>query len=72
MNDGIGVNHTMPAGLSPAQSFEAAVHAVQTRIELVLLAALTYVSVKGKWCDLYRAIDRDGNLVDSLPSREAG
>lgn len=25
----------------------------------------TYVSVKGKWCYLYRAIDRDGNLVDS-------
>lgn len=25
----------------------------------------TYVNVKGKWCYLYRAIDRDGNLVDS-------
>jgi putative transposase len=32
----------------------------------------TYVSVKGKWCYLYRAIDRDGNLVDSMRSREAG
>jgi len=31
----------------------------------------TYVNVKGKWCYLYRAIDRDGNLVDSMPSREA-
>jgi transposase-like protein len=24
----------------------------------------TYVKVAGKWCYLYRAIDRDGNLVD--------
>jgi putative transposase len=31
----------------------------------------TYVTVKGKWCYLYRAIDRDGNLVDSMRSREA-
>ncbi len=31
----------------------------------------TYVNVKGKWCYLYRAIDRDGNLVDSMRSREA-
>jgi len=28
----------------------------------------TYVKVKGKWCYLYRAIDRDGNLVDSMLS----
>jgi putative transposase len=28
----------------------------------------TYVNVKGKWCYLYRAIDRDGNLVDSMLS----
>ena len=26
----------------------------------------TYVKVQGKWCYLYRAIDRDGNLVDSM------
>jgi len=26
----------------------------------------TYVNVKGKWCYLYRTIDQDGNLVDSL------
>jgi putative transposase len=26
----------------------------------------TYVKVKGKWSYLYRAIDRDGNLVDSM------
>src|SRR5258708_38816857 len=25
----------------------------------------TYLEVRGKWCYLYRAIDRDGNLVDS-------
>jgi transposase-like protein len=30
----------------------------------------TYVNVKGKWCDLYRAIDRDGNLVDSMVSEK--
>jgi putative transposase len=28
----------------------------------------TYVKVKGQWCYLYRAIDHDGNLVDSLLS----
>jgi putative transposase len=28
----------------------------------------TYVRVKGKWCYLYRAIDKDGNLVDSMLS----
>src|SRR6266567_6434003 len=30
----------------------------------------TYVNVKGKWCYLYRAIDRDGNLVDSIVSEK--
>ena len=25
----------------------------------------TYIKVHGKWCYLYRAIDADGNLVDS-------
>jgi putative transposase len=29
----------------------------------------TYVKVSGKWCYLYRAIDRDGNLVDSMLSK---
>ncbi|MGH7744582.1 MAG: IS6 family transposase [Candidatus Dormibacteria bacterium] len=28
----------------------------------------TYVRVKGHWCYLYRAIDRDGNLVDAMLS----
>ena len=28
----------------------------------------TYLKVKGKWCYLYRAIDRDGNLVESMLS----
>jgi transposase-like protein len=28
----------------------------------------TYIKVKGKWCYLYRAIDREGNLVDSMLS----
>ncbi len=28
----------------------------------------TYLKVKGTWCYLYRAIDRDGNLVDSMLS----
>lgn len=30
----------------------------------------TYVNVKGKWCSLYRAIDRDSNLVDSMVSEK--
>src|SRR5512135_701176 len=30
----------------------------------------TYVNVKGTWCYLYRAIDRDGNLVDSMLSEK--
>lgn len=30
----------------------------------------TYVKVNGKWCYLYRAIDRDGNLVDSRLSEK--
>lgn len=28
------------------------------------------MQVKGKWCYPYRAIDRDGNLVDSLLSKK--
>lgn len=28
----------------------------------------TYLKVRGRWCYLYRAIDRDGNLVDTLLS----
>jgi transposase-like protein len=27
-------------------------------------AIQTYLKVAGAWCYLYRAIDRDGNLVD--------
>lgn len=30
----------------------------------------TSVKVKGKWCYLYRAIDHDGNLVDSMLSEK--
>ncbi len=30
----------------------------------------TYVKVGGKWCYLYRAIDGDGNLVDSMLSEQ--
>ncbi len=30
----------------------------------------TYIRVHGKWCYLYRAIDRDGNLVDSMLSEK--
>lgn len=29
----------------------------------------TYVKVSGRWCYLYRAIDRDGNLLDSMLSQ---
>jgi transposase-like protein len=32
----------------------------------------TYVKVEGRWCYLYRAIDSDGNLVDTMlsPTRD--
>ncbi len=30
----------------------------------------TYVKVDGRWCYLYRAIDRDGNLVEALLSEK--
>ncbi len=30
----------------------------------------TYVRVDGRWCYLYRAIDRDGNLVEALLSEQ--
>jgi putative transposase len=30
----------------------------------------TYIKVKGRWCYLYRAIDKDGNLVDSMLSQK--
>ena len=30
----------------------------------------TYVKVSGRWCYLYRAIDRDGNLLDSMLSEQ--
>ena len=28
----------------------------------------TYLKMRSRWCSLYRAIDRDGNLVDTLLS----
>jgi putative transposase len=28
----------------------------------------TYLKISGRWCYLYRAIDRDGNLVDTMLS----
>ena len=32
----------------------------------------TYLKVQGRWCYLYRAIDRDGNLIDTMlsPTRD--
>src|ERR671933_1263884 len=32
----------------------------------------TYLKVRGRWCYLYRAIDRDGNLVDTMLSEHRG
>ena len=29
----------------------------------------TYLKVQGRWCHLYRAIDRDGNLIDAMLSK---
>jgi putative transposase len=31
---------------------------------------VTYIKVHGKWCYVYRAIDHDGNLVDSRVSEK--
>nr|WP_239479498.1 transposase [Lichenicola cladoniae] len=28
----------------------------------------TYLKVRGRWCYLYRAVDRDGNLIDAMLS----
>jgi transposase-like protein len=28
----------------------------------------TYLKVRGRWCHLYRAVDRDGNLIDAMLS----
>ncbi len=28
----------------------------------------TYLKVRGRWCYLYRAVDRDGNLIDTMLS----
>ena len=30
----------------------------------------TYVKVKGRWCYLYRAMDREGNFIDSRLSQK--
>jgi transposase-like protein len=30
----------------------------------------TYLKVRGRWCYLYRAIDRDGNLIDAMLSEK--
>ena len=30
----------------------------------------TYIKVKGEWCYLYRAIDRDGTLIDCRMSKQ--
>ena len=30
----------------------------------------TYLKVRGRWCYLYRAIDRDGNLIDAMLSEQ--
>jgi len=30
----------------------------------------TYIKVNGRWCYLYRAIDREGNLVEALLSEQ--
>jgi transposase-like protein len=39
------------------------------RVGMSWYADETYVKVHGRWCYLYRAIDRDGNLIDSLLSQ---
>src|SRR5215212_6725738 len=45
----------LPRGLSPPSP----VQRIRRRYQ-------TYLKVQGRWCYLYRAIDRNGNLVDVL------
>jgi putative transposase len=32
----------------------------------------TYLKVRGRWCSLYRAIDRNGDLIDTMLSEHRG
>jgi putative transposase len=38
------------------------------KMEALFSAEYPDVTVQGRWCDLYRAVDRDGTLVDAQPS----
>ena len=43
-------------------------HGSQRRLGVTWYMIETYVSVRGRWNCLYRAIDRDGNLIDAMLS----
>jgi len=46
-------------------------HLLLSGVSTYLQRTNWYLFVHGKWCYLYRAIDGDGNLVDSRRSRKA-
>jgi len=43
-------------------------HGTQRRSGVSWYVDETYLKVRGRWCYLYRAIDRDGNLIDAMLS----
>ncbi len=74
---GVRWNLTQPFSHETVRSWEALVAPLLTghlrarrrgKAGLRWHADETYVKVNGVWCYLYRAIDADGNLVDSLLS----
>jgi putative transposase len=43
-------------------------HGVRRRSGISWYVDETYLKVRGRWCYLYRAVDRDGNLIDAMLS----
>jgi len=62
--------HQKYEAIIPNEIGNWAIHELQRRADGVTTpyghADETYVKVNGSWCYLYRAIDRDGNLVEAL------
>jgi putative transposase len=43
-------------------------HGLRRRSGISWYVDETYLKVRGRWCYLYRAVDRDGNLIDTMLS----
>ncbi|WP_157033809.1 DDE-type integrase/transposase/recombinase [Belnapia moabensis] len=66
-----GAEAERPRPLEPKQVTSCAQHASgrqQTKKRSCSDEIKTYLKVRGQWCDLYRAIDRNGDLVDTMLS----